>query len=120
MLSNKDIVNAYKKSKPIKRVFRPSKWEFEPVVLIMLGMASVLPTLALGLYLKQSMLQLVLRLVIAFISFVGVLLTVATPFMGAKVCSNPASSSRAESVVLAASFIGYIPQILYAFYVLKY
>lgn len=120
MLSNKDIVNAYKKSKHIKRVFTPNKLDFGPVVLILLGIASVLPTLALGLYLKQSMLQLVLRLVIAFISFLGVLLMVASPFMGAQVCSNPASSNRSDPMFLVAYFMGYIPQILYAFYVLKY
>ena len=74
---------------------------------------SVLPTLVVGLCLRQSVLQIAIRTAIAFVSYWIVFALAMAPFMGAAVCSNPARSNANDPEMLIAACLGFVPQLLY-------
>lgn len=122
MLTNKDIVSAYKRPKLIKRVYyerRGNTWyTYSVIFLFGFAVISVSPTIAVGLYLKQSALQLAIRSGLALISYWGTTLFAATPFMGPATCSNPVECTRNTVAVYGACAAGFIPQLAYALYML--
>lgn len=114
MLTNKDIINAYKRRKVQMHLVKHKHINYLKmyIIVILICLLICLPTISIELYFKRSFLQLVSRTLIAFISHWLITFLILSLIFKKRVLSNHASS-LVDNMILATFIIGFIPQIIY-------